>query len=252
MFMPEVWILWSKKKNFCYYFQKENGNTFTLLIIFIVKSLQKEQNSTNLLLRPPIHPGINLQSPQSDSTLWTLTLGRELIIRLARHLAKGYKGLDQEIVSLFSAANIYLFPMVDYEYFDTSNEGNCSSFFWQNTRISALSARIFFSYQNARYSCRLSHLTIFFWLELKVIAPTVLTRVWAEKLAPSLDVRSICIEQEREESLKKSRPSSTFWKATIFMWVFLWKAKASLFACLTMTKAATANKGLGTPAPRKT
>jgi hypothetical protein len=35
-------------------FQKENGNTFTLLIIFIVKSLQKEQNSTNLLLGPPI------------------------------------------------------------------------------------------------------------------------------------------------------------------------------------------------------
>ena len=35
-------------------FQKENGNTFTLLIIFIVKSLQKEQNSTNLLLWPPI------------------------------------------------------------------------------------------------------------------------------------------------------------------------------------------------------
>ena len=37
-------------------FQKEKGNTFTLLIIFIVKSLQKEQNSTNLLLRPPITP----------------------------------------------------------------------------------------------------------------------------------------------------------------------------------------------------
>jgi hypothetical protein len=37
-----------KKKNII--FQKENGNTFTLLIIFIVKSLQKEQNSTNLLL----------------------------------------------------------------------------------------------------------------------------------------------------------------------------------------------------------
>ena len=31
-------------------FQKENGNTFILLIIFMVKSLQKEQNSTNLLL----------------------------------------------------------------------------------------------------------------------------------------------------------------------------------------------------------
>ena len=36
--------------NFIIIFQKENGNTFTLLIIFIVKSLQKEQNSTNLLL----------------------------------------------------------------------------------------------------------------------------------------------------------------------------------------------------------
>ena len=31
-------------------FLKENGNTFTFLIIFMVKSLQKEQNSTNLLL----------------------------------------------------------------------------------------------------------------------------------------------------------------------------------------------------------
>ena len=30
-------------------FQKEKGNTFTLSIIFIVKSLQKKQNSTNLL-----------------------------------------------------------------------------------------------------------------------------------------------------------------------------------------------------------
>jgi hypothetical protein len=29
-------------------FQKEKGNTFTLLVIFIVKSLQKEQNGTNL------------------------------------------------------------------------------------------------------------------------------------------------------------------------------------------------------------
>ena len=35
-------------------FQKEKGNTFTLLIIFIVKSLQKEKKSTNVLLWPPI------------------------------------------------------------------------------------------------------------------------------------------------------------------------------------------------------
>ena len=39
-----------KKFFFVNIFQKENGNTFTLSIIFIVKSLQKEQNSTNLLL----------------------------------------------------------------------------------------------------------------------------------------------------------------------------------------------------------
>ena len=56
-------------------FQKENGNTFTLFIIFIVKSLQKEQNSTNILLWPQ-SAGINLQTPQSDSTPWTLTLVR--------------------------------------------------------------------------------------------------------------------------------------------------------------------------------
>ena len=37
-----------KKKKFVIIFQKENGNTFTLFIIFMVKSLQKEQNSTNL------------------------------------------------------------------------------------------------------------------------------------------------------------------------------------------------------------
>ena len=38
------------KKKIVIIFQKENGNTFTLFIIFLVKSLQKEQNSTNLVL----------------------------------------------------------------------------------------------------------------------------------------------------------------------------------------------------------
>ena len=33
-----------------FFFQYEKGYTFTLLIIFIVKSLQKEQNRPNLLL----------------------------------------------------------------------------------------------------------------------------------------------------------------------------------------------------------
>jgi hypothetical protein len=39
-----------KEKKYIIIFQKENENTSTLLIIFIVKSLQKEQNGTNLLL----------------------------------------------------------------------------------------------------------------------------------------------------------------------------------------------------------
>ena len=43
-----------KKKKNVIIFQIENGNTFTLFTIFIVKSLQKEQNSINLLLSPPI------------------------------------------------------------------------------------------------------------------------------------------------------------------------------------------------------
>ena len=55
-------------------FQKENGNTFTLLIIFIVKSLQKEQKKAQIYYCDPQSAGINLQSPQSDSTPWTLTL----------------------------------------------------------------------------------------------------------------------------------------------------------------------------------
>ena len=54
----EIFYVWGKCQEFDFYevekniiiFQKEKGNTFTLLIIFIVKSLQKEQNSTNLLL----------------------------------------------------------------------------------------------------------------------------------------------------------------------------------------------------------
>ena len=62
--MPGVWILWSKIF-FCYYFSKRNGNTFTLFIIFIVKSLQKEQNSTNLLLCPPI-----CRNKSASTTKW--------------------------------------------------------------------------------------------------------------------------------------------------------------------------------------
>ena len=56
--------------------QKEKGSNFTVLIIFIVKSLQKVQNSTNLLVYyyDPQSTGINVQSPQSESTPRGLTL----------------------------------------------------------------------------------------------------------------------------------------------------------------------------------
>lgn len=53
-------------------------------------------------------------------------LGRELLIRLARHLAKGHQKADASIIGLLANANIYLFPMVDYEFFDVINEGDCS------------------------------------------------------------------------------------------------------------------------------
>ena len=54
MFMPGVWFYVYEVKKHIIIFQKEKGNNVTLLISFIVKSLQKDQNSTNLLLWNPI------------------------------------------------------------------------------------------------------------------------------------------------------------------------------------------------------
>ena len=65
--MPGVWFLWSKKKNIIIIFQKENGNTFTLLIIIIVKSLQKEQIA-QITYYDPWSAGISVQWPLSNST----------------------------------------------------------------------------------------------------------------------------------------------------------------------------------------
>ena len=49
-FLCQGFDFYEVKKNITTIFQKEKGNTFTLFIIIIVKSLQKEQNSTSLLL----------------------------------------------------------------------------------------------------------------------------------------------------------------------------------------------------------
>jgi hypothetical protein len=50
------------KKKIVIIFLKENGNTYTLLIIFLVKSLQKEQKE-QIYYYDPQSAGINLQSP---------------------------------------------------------------------------------------------------------------------------------------------------------------------------------------------
>ena len=65
------------KKIFIIIFQKEKGNTFTLLIIIIEKSLQKEQIA-QITYYEPQSAGINLQSPQSDLTPRRLTLKRTI------------------------------------------------------------------------------------------------------------------------------------------------------------------------------
>ena len=60
MFMPGFDFYEVKKKNFVIIFQKENGNTFTLFIIFIVKSLQKEQIA-QIYYYDPWSAGISVQ-----------------------------------------------------------------------------------------------------------------------------------------------------------------------------------------------
>ena len=60
-----------KKKKTDIIFQKENWNTFTLSIIFIVKSLKKSKVA-QIYYYDPQSARINLQSPQSDSTPLTL------------------------------------------------------------------------------------------------------------------------------------------------------------------------------------
>ena len=79
-----VWFLWSKK--ICFFviiFQKEKGNTFTLLIFFKVKSLQKEQNSTNLLLWPPICGNKHAITPKWFNSLDTNSSSNSSVSKLS-------------------------------------------------------------------------------------------------------------------------------------------------------------------------
>ena len=77
-------------------FQKEKANNFILLIILMVKRLQIEVRSTNLLLWPTICRNIR-QSPQSTTTSRMLTLAL-LLIWLSKRLIK-----IQALVSIYNA-----------------------------------------------------------------------------------------------------------------------------------------------------
>ena len=91
--MPGVWFLWSKKNiHISFFFQKEKGNTFTLLNIFIVKTLQKEKIA-QIYYYEPKTAGINVQSPQSESTPRRLTLAC-LLSYMVVHLHHKIKSCD--------------------------------------------------------------------------------------------------------------------------------------------------------------
>ncbi|XP_065571003.1 carboxypeptidase D-like isoform X2 [Artemia franciscana] len=54
-------------------------------------------------------------------------IGRELIVRLGRHLAAGYKNNDTRIWSILTNSDVFLLPVVDYEGFKvaSSNDSDC-------------------------------------------------------------------------------------------------------------------------------
>jgi len=54
-------------------------------------------------------------------------IGRELLLRFARHLGEGYKNGDNEVTLLLQRADIYILPGVDLEGFNKDREGQCQS-----------------------------------------------------------------------------------------------------------------------------
>lgn len=51
-------------------------------------------------------------------------VGRELVLRLARHLASGWAKKNREIQKLLQNTKIFLVPVVDPEGFDKAEPGN--------------------------------------------------------------------------------------------------------------------------------
>ena len=72
MFMPGFDFY--EVKIYVIIFKKEKGNTFTLLIIFIVKSSKRAKYIAQIYYYESQSARINVQSPQSESTPRSLTL----------------------------------------------------------------------------------------------------------------------------------------------------------------------------------
>ena len=53
-------------------------------------------------------------------------VGREVLVRLARHMGEGYKRDDNIVTMILRRADIYILPSVDMAGFDTAKVGTCS------------------------------------------------------------------------------------------------------------------------------
>lgn len=52
-------------------------------------------------------------------------LGREVLLRLARHLGEGFKRFDNVVTEIFNRATVYILPAVDLEQFEKAKPGTC-------------------------------------------------------------------------------------------------------------------------------
>ena len=83
-------------------------------------------------------PGLKLSSESNSTLLYpkvsvllvgglygSQPLGRELLLKLARHLAVGSKRFDNLATELLTRADIYILPAVDLEGFEKATAGEC-------------------------------------------------------------------------------------------------------------------------------
>ena len=83
-------------------------------------------------------PGLKLSSDSNSSLLYpkvsvllvgglygSQPLGRELLLKLARHLAVGSKRVDNLATELLTRADVYILPAVDLEGFERAKSGEC-------------------------------------------------------------------------------------------------------------------------------